>query len=115
MSIIPFHEATRWLEGNRAVFKGAQVQVPERAQTLFEARSWLDMMSRCYNPDDPVFLTFGGRSIDVDPEWHLFAVFLAEMGMCPEGHSLTRHNIDLGYVPGNAQWGHPGQPPQLRL
>jgi hypothetical protein len=115
MSIVPLFEAQKWLEDNRSIFKGAQLQVPERALALYEARTWLEMMSRCYNPADKDFLTFGGRSITVDEDWHVFAVFLAELGFCPEGFSLTRHNVDAGYVPGNAYWGAAIQPAQLRL
>jgi hypothetical protein len=115
VSIVPLFEAQKWLDDNRSVFKGAKLQVPERALRLAEASFWIDMMSRCYNPEDPHFLTFGGRSITVDDDWHLFAVFLADMGYCPDGFVLARHNVDAGYVPGNAFWTHPLQPPQLRL
>lgn len=68
-------------------------------------RSWAHMKARCDNPNVERYPLYGGRGITYDPRWSDFAVFLAEMGECPEGMSLDRYpDNDGNYEPGNCRW-----------
>jgi len=66
------------------------------------------MMARCYDQGHRLFRAYGGRGIDVYPEWHDVTAFLgwieANLGARPAGLSLDRVNNDLGYIPGNLRW-----------
>jgi hypothetical protein len=51
----------------------------------------------------------GYVSVDMDPAWESFAVFLHDMGERPEGTTLDRKDNTKGYWPGNCQWSTPEQ------
>jgi hypothetical protein len=41
----------------------------------------------------------------MDRDWaEDFSRFLADMGPCPEGHTLGRIDVDQGYGPDNCRW-----------
>src|SRR5688572_16770032 len=42
-----------------------------------EYRSWTGMLSRCRNPNDPMFQYYGGRGIKVCGRWQSFEMFLS--------------------------------------
>ena len=65
---------------------------------------WCEMRRRCNNPKHKAYSHYGGRGITVDPRWDDFEVFLADMGECPEGHSLERVDVDGNYTPDNCIW-----------
>ena len=63
------------------------------------------MKTRCYNRKRPEWKRYGGRGIKVAARWLAsYQAFLADMGVCPEGHSLDRKNNDRDYRPGNCRW-----------
>lgn len=41
----------------------------------YEYRKWRGMLSRCYNPDDPKYKTYGGAGVTVCDEWMSFENF----------------------------------------
>jgi len=66
--------------------------------------SWKAMMARCYYNKQKSFNSYGGRGIEVDPWWHSFSNFLADMGDRPEGCSIERVNTKRNYWKGNCIW-----------
>ncbi len=67
-------------------------------------RSWQSMNSRCNNPRNPSYDTYGGRGITIHPPWRRFQDFFAYMGERPEGTSLDRIDPNGNYEPGNVRW-----------
>lgn len=77
--------------------------VPPRKHPLYA--TWAGMLSRCYNPDFPVYENYGGRGISVDPAWHHFANFARDMGQKPDPTlTLERKRNMEGYSANNCVW-----------
>lgn len=67
--------------------------------------TWASMMSRCYDPNAPAFLNYGGRGILVHPSWHHFRFFAQDMGVPPsKEHSIERKDNSKGYSKENCVW-----------
>lgn len=66
--------------------------------------TWKNMISRCHNPKDDRFYTYGARGISVCDEWrndfHAFARFALENGW-DIGLSIERNDVDKDYCPQN--------------
>ena len=67
--------------------------------------TWLNMRNRCNNPNYKEYHLYGGRGINVCPEWDDFWVFLSEMGEKPDdSYTLDRIDNDKGYSISNCRW-----------
>ena len=67
-------------------------------------RIWCGMRTRCYNKMATGYENYGGRGVKICKRWATFSGFLADMGVCPEGHSLDRIKNDGDYKPSNCRW-----------
>lgn len=66
--------------------------------------SWHMMKQRCTNPNHGAYKWYGERGIQIWTQWNTFKNFLADMGVRPEGHTLSRIDHDKDYCPGNCEW-----------
>lgn len=66
------------------------------------------LFQRCRNPNHKAYKDYGGRGIDLAPEWDhpsKFKSFFEHVGHRPSpNHTLERINNNLGYIPGNVRW-----------
>lgn len=77
-----------------------------KRETTPEYRAWQSMLKRCYSPNNTHYARYGGRGIEVAPEWRDdFPNFLRHVGPRPSAqHSLDRIDNDGDYKPGNVRW-----------
>lgn len=70
---------------------------------------WREMKKRCYQPTRPGYKYYGAIGITVCQRWHDFGLFVIDMGMPPEGHTLERNDPAKNYEPGNCRWATPAE------
>jgi hypothetical protein len=69
---------------------------------------WGGMLARCERTQHKSYAYYGGRGITVCAEWHVFDVFLKDMGFPPSDfHTLDRIDNAKGYCKTNCRWATP--------
>lgn len=67
--------------------------------------AWVQMRTRCNNPNNKDYANYGGRGITVCPEWDVFEAFAADVGPHPgKGWSIDRVDNGAGYCRDNVRW-----------
>jgi hypothetical protein len=71
--------------------------------------TWNKARARCHRPRDEHYDYYGGRGIQMYPEWRVNPVAFynwiqANLGPRPDGTTLDRIDNDGHYEPGNLQW-----------
>ena len=70
--------------------------------------TWSNMLARCYNENNPAFVSYGELGIIVYGDWHSPDIFFrwmdTNLGPRPEGYSLDRIDVYGNYEPGNLRW-----------
>lgn len=69
-------------------------------------RTWVNMWTRCTNPNATQYKWYGAQGVQVCARWKSFEVFIADVGERPSlDHTLDRFpNKDGNYEPGNVRW-----------
>lgn len=67
-------------------------------------KSWMNMWSRCRNPNRHHADRYIGKGITVCEAWFVFENFLADMGERPEGQEIDRIDNNKGYYKENCRW-----------
>jgi hypothetical protein len=89
--------------GNQFNLKHGQSHLDGRPSP--EYKSWQAMKARITNPNLKEFKNYGGRNINICPQWlNNFETFFSDMGRRPPGTVLDRVNNNGNYEPGNCQW-----------
>lgn len=66
--------------------------------------TWRAMMRRCYNAKDKDYKRYGAVGVRVDPEWHNYEKFVADMGEPNGDETLDRINPYGAYELSNCRW-----------
>lgn len=67
--------------------------------------AWLNMKSKCSNPNNPNWSRYGGRGIDYCEKWDRFEGFWEDMGSgWKKGLCINRVDDDGEYNKSNCKW-----------
>lgn len=83
------------------LFEVACLGFPKNAPDRRYYDLWYNMISRCYNPDNPVFDYYGGDGVYVSPRWLCFENFLNDLSRLPQYEQWVqkpwKYSLDKDY------------------
>ena len=86
----------------------AIVDLPRVRRTNLYYRLWLEVKSRCTNPNHHGYKNYGGRGIALHEEWLDYDIFIRDilniLGPRPVGGTLDRTDNNKNYCPDNIRW-----------
>lgn len=66
---------------------------------------WMQMRSRCNNPNHSKYKYYGAKGITVCDRWASFKLFIVDMGKAPTPkHTIDRVKTKGNYEPTNCRW-----------
>lgn len=77
---------------------------PRNSERLYKI--WKGMRTRCHNPNEPIYIHYGGRGISICTEWDDYIEFkkwAIEHGYADD-LSIDRIDVDGDYEPSNCRW-----------
>lgn len=106
-------DAARWSGVKRRTHGHTTLENKQNAHEYF---IWSSMKSRCTNPRNASFKSYGARGIVVCGRWmDSYEAFFEDMGQRPSSdHSLDRIDTNKGYSPDNCRWADKLQQAQTR-
>ena len=96
------------LRGGKSQSCGCQFNQRARIHLMSKTptyASWAHIISRCHRPGDPSFKHYGAKGIKVCDHWrYSFASFFKDMGIRPDGTTLTRIDQTKNFSKENCKW-----------
>lgn len=71
-----------------------------------EYRIWCGIIRRCTDPNNPAYVHYGGRGIQICDRWRMsFSDFISDVGeRLSPSYSIERKDNNGNYEPGNCEW-----------
>lgn len=85
--------------------KASKLNVSHKKSKCKIYRIYKNILNRCYRTENPDYHRYGGLGVVVCDRWlESFENFYADMGDCPDGHSIDRINHKGNYELSNCRW-----------
>lgn len=84
---------------------GKKCKLKNYRSKSYKYKLWINIKTRCNNPNTPYYKHYGGRGIKIDETWLDFNQFSNDIGERPNNkYSLDRINNFGNYTKNNIRW-----------